>query len=491
MLEKDLLAIVLDKALEKGGDFAEVYVEEKRTSNVLCEDDKIEKINSGREKGAGIRVVKDGKTAYVYTNDLTAEGLLKAATVANHAPFGYHRCSMAVANNVATGSKDRTGGMVINLSLQKPDFEMQFRRLPEQVDFAEKIEQVLAANHVARNMDAEIRQVTVALGDMHKQVQIANSEGELVEDELARVRLVVNAIASRDGQIQTGYEVAGAVSGWELLEEVSVEEMAGKAASRAIAMLSARPAPTGRMPVVMHADAGGTMIHEACGHGLEADLVQKGLSVYANKMGEQVAMEEVNVIDDATLLRKYGSFRWDDEGSPARRTVLIEKGVLRGYLYDRMTARKDGTESSGNGRRESYQDKPIPRMSNTFISPGPDEPDEIIKSTPRGLLVKKMGGGQVNTTNGDFVFDVQEGYIIEDGEIMYPVRGATLTGNGPRALIDIDRVGKDLGFAIGVCGKDGQGVAVADAQPTIRIKELTVGGTFSGEGPGIKRIRRK
>ncbi len=474
MLDKNLLSIVLDKALEKGGDFAEVYVEEKRTSNVFCEDDKIEKINSGREKGAGIRVVKDGKTGYVYTNDLTAEGLLKAAAVANH----------------TTGSKAGTAGPTINLSLKEPEFSLKLRRLPEEVDFAEKIEQVLAANNVARNMDKEIRQVTVALGDMHKQVQIANSHGELVEDELARVRIMVNAIAARDGQIQTGYEVAGAVSGWELLEAISVEEMAEQAAGRALAMLSARPAPTGRMPVVMHADAGGTMIHEACGHGLEADLVQKGLSVYANKLGEQVAMEKVTVIDDATLPGKYGSFVWDDEGSPARRTVLIEQGILRGYLHDRLTAHKDGVESSGNGRRESYQDKPIPRMSNTFIAPGTDDPDEIINSTPRGLLVKKMGGGQVNTTNGDFVFEVQEGYIIQDGKISYPVRGATLTGNGPRALLDIDRVGKDLGFSIGVCGKDGQGVAVADAQPTIRIKELTVGGTHNGED-SIKRIRRK
>jgi TldD protein len=475
MLDKDLLAIVLDKAMEKGGDFAEIYVEEKQTSNVFCEENKIEKINSGREKGAGIRVIKDGKTAYVYTNDLTAEGLLKAATVANH----------------TTGSETGTGGVNINLSLQEPEFRLEFRRLPEDVDFAEKIEQVMAANNVARNIDTEIRQVTVALGDMHKQVQIANSEGVLVEDELARVRIMVNAIAARDGQIQTGYEVAGAVSGWELLEKISVEEMAGQAAGRAIAMLSARPAPTGRMPVVMHADAGGTMIHEACGHGLEADLVQKNLSVYADKMGEQVAMEQVTVIDDATLPGKYGSFCWDDEGSPAQRTVLIEKGILRGYLYDRLTAGKDKVKSSGNGRRESYQDKPIPRMSNTFIAPGPDEPEEIIKSTPMGLLVKRMGGGQVNTTNGDFVFEVQEGYIIEDGEISYPVRGATLTGNGPRALLDIDRVGKDLGFGMGVCGKDGQGVPVADAQPTIRIKELTVGGTSNSEGPEIKRIRRK
>ncbi len=475
MLDKYLLASILDKALEKGGDFAEVYVEEKYVSNVFCEDDQIEKINSGREKGAGIRVIKDGKTNYVYTNDLTSEGLMKAA---------------ATANRTANSPVD-TAAPKITLTLQESECSLNFLRLPEQVDFAEKIEQVLAADHVARNMDAEIRQVTVAVGDMHKKVQIANSDGELVEDEMARVRLVVNTIASRAGQIQTGYEVAGGVSGWELLDQVSLTDMARQAAGRAIAMLSARPAPVGRMPVVMHSDAGGTMIHEACGHGLEADLVQKGLSVYQNQMGQQVSNEEVSVIDDATLSGKYGSYRWDDEGSPGSRTVLIDKGFLRGFLYDRLTAGKDRVKSSGNGRRESYMEKPIPRMSNTFIAPGHDDPEEIIRNTAQGLLVKKMGGGQVNTTNGDFVFDVQEGYIIENGEIKFPVRGATLTGNGPRALLDIDRVGRDLGFGIGVCGKDGQGVAVGDAQPTIRIKELTVGGTFSGQGPEIRRISRK
>lgn len=475
MLDKYILADILDKALEKGGDFAEIYIEEKYVSNVFCEDDKIEKINSGREKGAGIRVIRDGKTNYVYTNDLTREGLMQAARTANH----------------TTGIQVKAAARNINLTLKEAKTSLNFMRLPEQVDFAEKIEQVMAADQVARDMDAEIRQVTIAVGDMHKKVQIANSAGDLVEDEMARVRLVVNTIASRAGQIQTGYEVAGGVSGWELLNQVSLTEMARQAAGRAIAMLSARPAPVGRMSVVMHSDAGGTMIHEACGHGLEADLVQKGLSVYQDKMGKQVSVEEVSVIDDATLTGKYGSYRWDDEGSPGKRTVLIDKGFLRGFLYDRLTASKDGVESFGNGRRESYQEKPIPRMSNTFIAPGQDDPAEIIGDTCNGLLVKKMGGGQVNTTNGDFVFDVQEAYIIENGEVKYPVRGATLIGNGPQALMDIDRVGKDLGFGIGVCGKDGQGVAVGDAQPTIRIKELTVGGTFSGKGPEIRRISRK
>ncbi len=474
MLDRKELSNVLARALEKGGDFAEIYIEEKKVNNVLCEDNKIEKIHSGREKGAGIRVLKDGKTAYVYTNDVSESGLMKAAELATHAAR-------------STTHIDRE----IHLTPKQAGLNLNFLRLPEEVELSEKIEQLLAANQAAREIDAEIRQVTVGAGDMQRRVQIANSEGEYVEDELARVRLVVNAIASRDGVMQTGYEVAGGVSGWELLETVSLEDMARQAAGRAVAMLSATLAPTGRMPVVMHAEAGGTMVHEACGHGLEADLVQKGLSVYQGKLNQEVANPELSVIDDATLPGKYGSFHFDDEGSPAQRTVLIDKGILKTFLNDRLTVAKEASELTGNGRRESYQHKPIPRMTNTYIASGKDDPEEIIASTPQGLLVKKMGGGQVNTTNGDFVFDVQEAYLIEDGEIKCPVRGATLTGNGPRSLLDIDRIGRDLGFSIGICGKDGQGVAVADAQPTIRIKELTVGGTAHANGQTIKRIRRK
>lgn len=474
MLDKQELSRVLSRALDRGGDFAEIFIEEKRLTNVLCEDNKIERINSGREKGAGIRVIKDGNTAYVYTNDLSGEGLLKAAELATH----------------AAGSS-LSAKRPVELVLQEAEMDLEFLRLPEEVELTEKINQVLSANQIARDLDEEINQVTVVVADMQRKIQIANSEGILVEDETARVRMGVNVIASRDGLVQTGYEAAGGVSGWEILNKVSLEDMAHQAASRAVSLLSAVPAPAGRMPVVMHAEAGGTMVHEACGHGLEADLVQKGISVYKDKLGEPVAVPELSVIDDATIKGKYGTFRFDDEGTPARRTVLIDHGILQTYLNDRLTASKSGAELTGNGRRESYQNKPIPRMSNTFIASGHDDPEEIINSTSHGLLVKKMGGGQVNTANGDFVFEVQEGYIIEDGQIKYPVRGATLTGNGPQALLDIDRIGNDLGYAIGVCGKDGQGVAVADAQPTIRIKELTVGGTGHADDQTIKRIRRK
>ncbi len=474
MLDKSILTMLLDQALKKGADFAEIYIEEKRVSNVFCEDDRIEKINSGREKGVGIRVIEDGSTAYVHSSDLSIEGLQKAAAV-------------------AAGTAAKNGGgehREISLSTKQALQDIKFKRLPEEVAFDEKISYVMAANKVARDFSKEIRQASVAIADIHKKIQIANSNGEMIEEERSRVRTVVNTVAARDGLIQTAYESAGGACGWEFMESISVEDMAEKAANLSVKMLSAHPAPLGRMPVLMSSEAGGTMVHEACGHGLEADLVQKGLSVYKNKMGQKVAAECVTVIDDGTLKGRYGSSVFDDEGAYSQKTVLIEKGELRHYLYDYLTANREDKESTGNGRRESYQHKPIPRMTNTYIAPGQDDPEKILKSTSKGLLVKKMGGGQVNTTNGDFVFDVQEGYYIEDGEIKYPVRGATITGNGPRALMDIERLGKDLGFAIGVCGKDGQGVPVSDAQPTIRIKELTVGGTGSNNGPQIKRIRR-
>ncbi|MBC7335480.1 MAG: TldD/PmbA family protein, partial [Clostridia bacterium] len=305
----------------------------------------------------------------------------------------------------------------------------------------------------------------------------ANTEGVYAEDERVRTRLAVQAVAMSNGRLHTGYEAVGSFGGLEAFEEYRPEAVAAVAARRALLMLEARPAPTGRMAVVMAAEAGGTMIHEACGHGLEADLVQRGLSVYAGRLGEQVAVPLVTVVDDATLAGRYGSFRFDDEATPGEKTVLIERGILRSYMYDRLTARREGRRSSGNGRRESYQFRPIPRMRNTYILPGEHDAEEIIRRTAKGLLVKKMGGGQVNTTNGDFVFDVAEGYLIEGGRVTAPVRGATLTGNGPEVLRTVDMVGGDLGFSIGICGKNGQGVPVSDAQPTMRIPSLVVGGT--------------
>jgi len=305
---------------------------------------------------------------------------------------------------------------------------------------------------------------------------VANSLGEFCEERATSTVFMVQVVAQDGSVTQTGYQPVGAQRGFEIFDETSPEELALQAAARGVLMLGARTSPGGVMPVVLSSEAGGTMVHEAIGHGLEADLVQAGSSVYRGRIGEQVASELVTVRDDATIPNVRGSFGFDSEGTPGQDTVLVEKGILKGYLYDRLSAMKDGCASTGNGRRESYRMRPIVRMSNTLIAPGESDPASIVGCAGSGLFVKKMGGGQVNTVTGDFVFEVTEGYLIENGQVGEPVRGATLTGNGPAVLKNITMVGNDLGFGIGTCGKDGQGVPVADAQPTLLIAGITVGG---------------
>ena len=459
MLKLSELERVIKTALNRGGDFADIFIERKRVTGIVCENDKIEKVNSGLDFGAGVRVFFRGHTAYAYTNDVSLSGLVQAAEVVSRAVQG------------------TTRDYSFDLKQQRPGLEFEIARPPDQVPVEEKVALVKKINSTARDYDSRVKQVTAAYGDAVQEITVANSEGTLISGERIRGRIIASVVVSDGTHIQTGYEAAGSFAGFEFFNEgVSPEDLGQRAAARAVLMLESRPAPAGRMAVVMAGEAGGTMVHEACGHGLEADIVQKELSVYAGKIGEPVASSLVTVVDDATIPNRYGSFPFDDEGTEGQKTVLIEQGKLRTYMYDRLTAFRGGTEPTGNGRRESYQYNPIPRMTNTFIEPGEDSPEDIIKATSRGLYVKKMGGGQVNTTNGDFVFDVSEGYLIENGKITAPVRGATLTGNGPKVLQMIDMVGSDLGWAIGTCGKDGQGVPVGDAQPTIRIPEIVVGG---------------
>lgn len=469
--DRETLEEILGLALANGGDFADVFVEQKATTGIVLEGGKIERVHSGIDVGAGIRVLAGDTTAYAYTNDLTPKGLKEVARTVSRAVGGERKeCNL-------------------DLRTVKPAVEFRIEERPDEVETSRKAQAVIAADRAAREVDKNlVKQVIVSYGDTIQQVVIANSAGEYVEDERVRTRFTVNAVAAEGGIIQTGYEAVGSVAGFELLSRFLPEDLGRIAGSRAVQMLKAIPAPAGKMPVVLSGEAGGTMVHEACGHGLEADLVQKKLSVYAGKKGEKVASELITVVDDATLNDRYGSYSVDDEGVPACRVTLIENGILKDYLYDRLTASKDGCSSNGHGRRESYQHKPIPRMGNTYIAPGNLDPEKIIKETKNGLLVKKMGGGQVNTTNGDFVFDVAEGYLIEDGQVGPLVRGATLTGNGPEVLRMVEMVGRDLGFTIGTCGKDGQGVPVSDAQPTLAVKELVVGGTAHGKQQG--RIMR-
>jgi TldD protein len=451
---------VLRRALSRGGEYADIFIEKTSPLSVVLEDNRIERVVAGRESGVGLRLIFGHHTAYAYTNELTTAAALELADAVRSA-----------ASGPSIGS-----AITIHLERARP-VSTVVKIPPERVPIEEKVGLVTRANRVAQSHDNRIRQVLVSYRENRQQVLIANSDGTLIEDDRTYITAMVHVVAAgAGGDVQTGYEAVGGLSGLELFEPEAFEVAAETAARRAVMMLSARKAPAGKMPVVLSSAAGGTMIHEAVGHGLEADLAQAGLSVYSDMLGKQIASPLITVLDDSTLAGRRGSFSCDDEGVPAQRTVLVEGGVLRTYLYDRLTAMKDGTRSTGNGRRESYRSRPIPRMTNTMIAPGGSRPGDILRSTDRGLFVTKMGGGQVNTVNGDFVFEVSEGYLIENGKVGEPVRGASLIGNGPAVLRSIDLVGSDLGFSIGTCGKDGQGAPVSDAQPTLRIPEITVGG---------------
>lgn len=459
MLDTEVLSKVLREVLSNGGEYADIFEEERRALTVHLEDEKIEKVVSGLDCGVGIRLISGGKTAYAFSNDSSEDSLIE------------------LADTLRSTFRREGGDIVLDLRKATPGVDFTIEKFPDEVPMARKIGLLKEANRAARAYDRSVRQVSVTYRDSIQKVRIATSAGAIADDERIHTLCIVNVIAADDkGSVQTGYETAGGHIGFELFDGLPAEELALRASSRSVMMLRARRAPGGRMPVVISSEAGGTLIHEAIGHGLEADLAQAGLSVYSHKTGTEVASGIVTVMDDATLPGKRGSYRFDDEGTPSGRTILVDKGVLVGYMYDRLTAMGDAVKSTGNGRRESYRHRPIPRMSNTFIAPGDAAPEDIVKSTPAGLFVKKMGGGQVNTVTGDFVFDVQEGYRIENGSIGEPLRGATLTGNGPEVLRSIDIVASDLGFSIGTCRKDSQGVPVSDAMPTVRIREMVVGG---------------
>ncbi|MBI5191323.1 MAG: TldD/PmbA family protein [Nitrospirae bacterium] len=452
-------AKIIKAALAEGGEYADLYIENTRPTSIVVEGGKVEKVLTGVESGAGIRVIIGLRTVYAYTNDLTGKSLLD------------------LAGKVARACGETGRDVTLDMRVLRPSVEFTIVEPPELVAVERKLALVKDADRAARAYDKRVSQVTVIYRDAMQDVTVACSDGTIAQDRRYYTVSAVNAVARDGANVQTGYESAGGNIGFELFSERPADDIGLQAAKRAVMMLTARKAPGGRMPVVISSEAGGTMVHEAVGHGLEADLAQNGLSVYAGKVGRQVGSPLVTVIDDPTIPGRRGSYRFDGEGTPARKTVLVEDGVLKGYMYDRLTAMKDGVVSTGNGRRESYTSRPIPRMTNTMIAPGTSNPAEVIRSCGKGLLVKKMGGGQVNTVNGDFVFEVGEGYLIEDGVVGEPVRGATLVGNGPNVLMGISMVGTDLGFAIGTCGKDGQGAPVSDAQPTLLIDDIVVGGS--------------
>jgi TldD protein len=457
LIDPELAARVLERALSRGGDFAELYAEARQGFALSLDDGRVERPRGGRERGVCVRVVQGDSTYYGHV-DGTAEVDV-----------------MRVAGSVAEAVRGNARRPTALLSLWSANGHPVASR-PEDVDATRKADLLRSCDERARSAGAEVTQVRIGYTEARRQVEIYGSDGRAAADDRTRVRLTAQVVARREDRVETGTDTRGGHVGYELLEE-NPEEVAERAAERALTLLDAVDAPSGRLPVVVGNGFGGVLLHEAVGHGLEADAVQKRASVYAGKLGEQLAADFVTAYDDGSRRNEWGSDGIDDEGTPTRRTAIIEDGRLTSYLYDLLRARRDGVESTGNGRRESFRQLPIPRMTNTFFAPGAATPDELIGEVDRGLYAVSFGGGQVEPATGDFVFGVSEGYLIEGGKVTAPVRGATLVGNGLEALRSIDGLADDLEIATGVCGKEGQSVPAGVGQPHVRLRELTIGGT--------------
>ncbi len=461
IIDAELVNRTLSTAMRTGADFAEVFAEDKSSTSAILDDGRVEEVVTGRDRGVGIRVVAGDTTGFAHTADLSETGLTSAASAA-----------------AAAARQGGGGTRTVAVSDLLTPHRLEVRIPPAEVPKDRKVALLTAADAAARSSNAAITQVSARYGDGHRRVLVADSDGLFISDDQVRTLFSVSCVATGDTGMQTGRESAGRTVGFEMFDLYDVEEMARRAAQRALTKLTAQPAPSGTMPVVVGPGGGGVLFHEACGHGLEADLVAKSASVFAGRIGEKVATPMVTLVDDGTMAGEWGHYGIDDEGKPAARNVLISEGVLTDYMWDRLRARKEGRASSGNGRRQSYQYLPMVRMTNTFIEAGDTNPDDIVADTSHGVYVAQLGGGQVNTATGDFVFGMTEAYLIENGRITAPIREGNLIGNGPEVLTRIDALGNDFAMGSpGTCGKDGQGVPVGDGTPTLRVTALTVGGT--------------
>jgi TldD protein len=461
MIGKELAAKVLGQALHTGADLAEIYVEDVKSLTIGMEDSKIEQAVRGADRGAGVRVFFGNLVTYAYTDNLDESSLLAAARAAAAAGSG--------------GSQSQ----VIDLTERKSPLEFRVEKPFDLLNIKDKASILAKMDEAGRAYSPYVQQVMAGYQELNRHMWLFNSNGLQVEDDRYFVEIRAGIVARRNGMLQRAFEGFGGQVGLELLDANDPVEKIKEIAASAVRMLDSRPCPAGEMTVVMCNGWGGVLFHEACGHQMEADFITKGSSAYTGMVGQQVASPIVTAIDDGTIPGRRGSIRFDDDGTPSQRTVLIEKGVLKEYMWDLVEARRAGRESStGNGRRESFRHMPMPRMTNTFIDRGEHDPEEIIRSTKKGIYIKSMAGGQADIARGDFVFNATEAYLIEDGRLTAPLRGATVMGNGPAVLKEIDMVGTDLALdpGMGMCGKM-QRARVSVGQPTIRIPRVTVGGT--------------
>jgi len=461
MISKETASKVLAEALRTGADLAEIYVEDVVSLQLGMEDSKLERAVRGADRGAGIRVFFGNLVTYAYTDELEEASLLNAARAAAAA---------------GTGSSKT---QIIDLTERKSPLQYPIEKPHDQMSIEDKASLLAHMDEAARAYSPYVVQVTAGYLELRRHMWLFNSAGLQVEDDRFFTEMRGGVVARKNGTLQSVREGFGGRVGLELLSRNDAIGKITEVAETAVQMLDARPCPAGDMTVVMCNGWGGVLFHEACGHQMEADFITKGSSAYAGKIGQQVANPIITAVDDGTIPGRRGSLKFDDDGTPAQRTVLIEKGILKEYMWDLVECRRIGREAStGNGRRESYRHMPMPRMTNTFIDQGEHDPQEIIESVKKGIYIKSMAGGQADIAAGDYVFNATVAYMIEDGKLTTPVRGATVFGNGPKTLMQIDMVGNDLALdpGMGMCGK-GQNARVSVGQPTIRIPSAMVGGT--------------
>jgi TldD protein len=457
-LDPQLLGRIISKALEKGGDFADIYLENRISRQIVMEESKFKSGLYGISQGAGVRVISGNKTGYAYTEEITEAKLLRAAEIASFVAKNSTACSP-----VGLSETSRSSYVTVKMPL-------------EEIADEKRIEIIKRADQAAKDFDPRIKMALIDYNDEVRSRIIANSEGIYLKDELPLLFFIVQ-VMSDDGRARhMARERLSNHSGFEMFDAVTPETVSRNAAREAIAMLQAEEAPAGIMDVVMQNGWGGVLAHEAVGHPLEADNIAKGIGAFTGKLGQKVANDCFTLIDDGTLPNYRGTINYDDEGTEAKRNVLINKGMLQGYMTDILSSRQLSMARTGNGRRESFRYIPIPRMTNTFIDKGNDNPQDILASTKKGIYVQSLSGGSVNPVTGVFNFTCREAYLIENGKKTKPIKGATLIGSCMDVISNIDAVGNDLDFGPGICGK-GQSAEVTAGQPTVRIRGINVGGS--------------
>lgn len=467
-LDESHLQKILDKLLAPQVDFADLYFQRSAHESWALEDGKVKEGSLNIEQGVGVRAVSGEKTGFAYSDEISLSALGRASQSAK-----------VIAANGLSAKINATGSLSALNNADKPEKLYTTNNPLRSLADAEKVALLQKADRFARQHDTRVAQVFVSLSGVHDMMLVAASDKTYEGDIRPLVRFNVSVIVEAGGKREQGSAGGGGRYDYSYFSDERIQHYAEEAVRQALVNLSAEPAPAGTMPVVLASGWPGILLHEAVGHGLEGDFNRKGTSAYAGKIGQRVASEHCTIVDDGTIADRRGSLTMDDEGEQSQNTMLIEKGILKGYMQDKHNAKLMGVSSTGNGRRESYAHLPMPRMTNTYMLPGQYEAEEIIASVDKGIYAANFGGGQVDITSGQFVFSASEAYLIENGKITTPIKGATLIGNGPDTMNQVSMVGNDLALdsGVGTCGKEGQSVPVGVGQPTLKIDEITVGGT--------------